>query len=101
MKIQYDPLLITGDDAIIAKVEKLGVDLATVDISDLQVDADTLARLYSDAEAKGDSPDVLLRYAAMKKAFTERIEMAKKRLEDDHNSGEDVEEVVEEPDTEE
>lgn len=73
MNITYNPIKITGDEAVLAKAVELGVQASEADIEGLRVDADMLAKLFSIAEAKGDNKMALANYLAMKAAFIEMV----------------------------
>lgn len=61
-------IFIKGDEVVLAKLE--GQSLAGVDVSDLRVDADNLAKLYVKAQGSADIMNTK-RYAVMKQKYLE------------------------------
>lgn len=73
MQINYNPIKITDDETVLATAIELNVQASAAEIEGMRVDADTLAKLFSIAEAKGDSKTALANYIAMKAAFIEMV----------------------------
>jgi hypothetical protein len=86
-KLGNGKIVIKGDEALLAKIE--GQSLAGVDISDLRVNADTLAELYSIASAAPTTnfysaasgtrvliktQDNIKRYAVMKQKYLDTFD---------------------------
>ncbi|MDW0110457.1 hypothetical protein [Sporosarcina aquimarina] len=74
MIIKYNPILITEDEHVMERANDAVKTIEDVDISSYKVDANTLARLFNEAEYKRFNDDAALRYAALKAKFIERMQ---------------------------